>query len=295
MKTLRLEIDTTDRSLANDLSGGQYDVDPDKAVALPGNATLKIDHLIKRYAVDVPETIVALLDVGKDVAIGLVSAWLYDKLKGRAKTLKIEETEVRVVQSEIELMIKHKLEKKEPEGIRIFEIWKEYEKIAMHFNELLIKLRVQALGGIAAISALVGFLSKGDTPEDFRWGAFAGVFLILILVWVAIWFLDVRYYNRLLLGAVAGILQIEQKSKTHTHINELELSHIIEQAARGEKIPDLKGPGFWSGRHWFYILVLFSLFLALWFSTYEHCLKAPENALVHTHGICTLASHWSGR
>jgi hypothetical protein len=191
-----------------------------------------------------------------------------------------------------------------PEGISIFKVWKEYENIAMHFNELLIKLRVQALGGIAVISALVGFLSKGDTPEDFRWGALAGVFLVLILVWVAIWFLDFRYYNLLLSGAVTGILQIEQKSKTHTHIKELELSHIIEQAIRG-KMSDLKGPGFWSkqywfyilgsGRHWFYILVLLSLSLALWFSTTEYCSKAAENALEQTHGICRLTSHWSGR
>lgn len=113
MATLRLEIDTTDRSLANDLSGGQYDVDPHRVVAVPGNATLKIDHLIKRYAVGVPETIVALLEVGKDVTIGLVAAWLYDKLKGRTKILKIEETEVRVVQSEMEVVIKHKLEERE--------------------------------------------------------------------------------------------------------------------------------------------------------------------------------------
>jgi len=179
-----------------------------------------------------------------------------------------------------------------PEGTRIFEVWKEYENIAMHFNELLIKLRMQALGGIAAISALVGFLSKGDTPEDFRWGILASVFFILVLFWVAIWFLDFRYYNRLLLGAVAAIFQIEEKSKTHTHIQELELSHIVEQAVRG-KTKGLKGPGLLSGRHWFYGLVLLALSIALFISTEEYCLKAPKDALGHTHGICRFAIHWS--
>src|SRR2546425_6533724 len=155
------------------------------------------------------------------------------------------------------------------EGISIFEVWKEYEKIAMHFNDLLIKLRMQALGGIAAISALVGFLSKGDTPEEFRWGILAGVFSILALFWIAIWVLDFRYYNCLLLGAVASILQLEKNSKNHTHIKEFDLSHIIEQAVRGE-IVGLKGPGLFSGRHWFYILVLLGLLAALLFSVYMH-------------------------
>lgn len=113
MKLLRIEIDTTDRQLANDLSSEQVDSASPKAVAIPGNATLEIDHLVKRYALDVPETIVAILSVGKDVAVGLVAAWLYDKLKGRTKTLKIEETEVRIEKAEIEITIKHKLEKKE--------------------------------------------------------------------------------------------------------------------------------------------------------------------------------------
>ncbi len=176
--------------------------------------------------------------------------------------------------------------------ISVFEVWKEYEKIAMHFNDLLIRLRTQALGGVAVISALVGFLSKGDTLGSFRWGILAGVFFLLILFWIAIWFLDFRYYNRLLLGAVAGILELERSSKTTTHIQELNLSHLIEDAVCG-KISNLKGPGFWSGRHWFYVLVLSGLLLALFFSTAEYCIEAPETALGYRHGICSLVAHWT--
>lgn len=111
MPTLKLEIDTTDRALVDDLLEGRYDADPQRVVAVPGNAELRIDHLVKRFAVEVPETIVVLLDIGKDVAIGLLSAWLYDKLKGRAQTLTIEDTEVHIVQSDIEIHIKRRLEK----------------------------------------------------------------------------------------------------------------------------------------------------------------------------------------
>jgi hypothetical protein len=35
-------------------------------------------------------------------------------------------------------------------------LWEKYEDIAMHFNDLLIRLRTQSLAGVAALSALVG-------------------------------------------------------------------------------------------------------------------------------------------
>src|SRR5437870_6894166 len=118
-------------------------------------------------------------------------------------------------------------------GVNIFEVWKEYEKIAMHFNELIIQLRVRALAGVATISALVGFLSKGDTPEDFRWGILAAVFAMLLLVWLAIWFLDMHYYNRLLLGSVRAILEIEKASNAGEPLAKLTISHRIEEAVAG--------------------------------------------------------------
>lgn len=113
MKKLRIEVDTTDRSLANDLREGQIDSGSPTVIPIPGDATFSVDHLVKRYALEAPETIVAILGFGKDVAVGLVAAWLYDKFKGRAKTLKIEETEVRIEKREIEIVIKRKLEEKE--------------------------------------------------------------------------------------------------------------------------------------------------------------------------------------
>ena len=58
----------------------------------------------------------------------------------------------------------------------IYELWQKYEKVAMHFNDLIIRLRTQALAGVAALSALTGFFAKAD------FGA-----LSLSLVWVAVW------------------------------------------------------------------------------------------------------------
>jgi hypothetical protein len=39
-------------------------------------------------------------------------------------------------------------------------LWAKYEDIAMHFNDLLMRLRSQSLAGIAAVSVLVGVFSK---------------------------------------------------------------------------------------------------------------------------------------
>jgi hypothetical protein len=156
----------------------------------------------------------------------------------------------------------------------VFKVWKKYEDIAMHFNDPLIKLRTQALGGIAVISALVGLLSKGDTPEDFRWGIMVAVFFLLSFFWVALWILDSRYYNRLLEGAVYAILEIEKTSDHSDRVNHLNMSRRIEQAVRGE-LPEMEGGGrpktlfrrcrdeLASAKGQFYLVVLLALVVGL--------------------------------
>jgi hypothetical protein len=80
----------------------------------------------------------------------------------------------------------------------LFALWKSYEGVAMHFNDLLIRLRTQALGGVAALATLAGVLVRGDLAPKLRCGVLAGAFLLLLLFWVAVWILDMRYYNRCL-------------------------------------------------------------------------------------------------
>lgn len=178
------------------------------------------------------------------------------------------------------------------EGSDLFEVWKEYERIAMHFNELIIQLRVRALAGVAAISALVGFLSRGD-PEDFRWGILAAVFFMLVIVWVAIWLLDSRYYDRLLIGSVRAILEIEEASKTQTKIREINISHRIEETVAGNFTGIQKEPFWRSGRLWFYVLVLIALLGGSYFSLNQHCLISPASTLTDKY-VCYLTIHWSG-
>ena len=95
----------------------------------------------------------------------------------------------------------------------VFEVWKEYEAIAKHFNELIMNLRVQALGGVAAASTFVGiFFGKDAESDTLRWPALAVAFLVLAILWAALAFLDLFYYNRLLLGAADAISELEESS-----------------------------------------------------------------------------------
>jgi hypothetical protein len=116
-------------------------------------------------------------------------------------------------------------------GIPIFEVWKKYEEIAMHFNDLLIKLGTQAIGGVAAITTLTAVISSKNTV--FLWDTMAVVFFFLAIFWVAVWLLDFKYYNRLLLGAVHALKQVEKLSETEEFVTQLELSHIVEKSVTG--------------------------------------------------------------
>jgi hypothetical protein len=51
--------------------------------------------------------------------------------------------------------------------VNIQSLWEKYEDIAMHFNDLLMRLHTQGLAGIAAVSTLVGIFTKG-TASDFQ-------------------------------------------------------------------------------------------------------------------------------
>ena len=149
----------------------------------------------------------------------------------------------------------------------LFRVWKEYENVAMHFNDLLIRLRTQALGGVAALAALAGVMVRGDLAPTLRWGVLACSFLLLILFWVAVWILDMRYYNRLLHGAVKALLEIEEASRENMPAPSLALSTRIEETAeQGISLIVAGKPCFGGGRlpiWWFYSSVCFGLLCGL--------------------------------
>jgi len=111
-----------------------------------------------------------------------------------------------------------------------FELWKHYENIAVHFNDLILRLRVQALGGVAAVAALASFLMKEHPTGLIGWQVLTVAFAVLLVFWIALWLLDRLYYNRLLLGAIDAILEIESASQKGEFITSLNLSTKIKAA-----------------------------------------------------------------
>jgi len=114
--------------------------------------------------------------------------------------------------------------------INVQRLWEQYEGIAMHFNDLLIRLRTQSLAGVAAISAVVGIFAKDGGTGSLRldWDIAQYIFLAMTGFWIAIWCLDIGYYNRLLSGAVDAIEQLEKNTTTDGKFGgEIDMSSTI--------------------------------------------------------------------
>jgi len=113
-----------------------------------------------------------------------------------------------------------------------FELWVEYEKIAMHFNELLMQLRLRALAGVGAVVTLSGVFAT--ETEGFNWTLIAFVSFFLLFVWAAIFVVDKFYYNRLLSGAVAPILELEKTAEVDNH--RILMSTAIRDSVRNGRL-----------------------------------------------------------
>lgn len=154
----------------------------------------------------------------------------------------------------------------------LFEVWSKYEEVAMHFNDLLLKIRTQALGVVATLITVVGIFAKTNDVK-LTWEMSAGAFFFLGVFWIAIWVIDFKYYNRLLLGAVLAIIDLETASKKSGIVNEIKLSQEIERAVSGDLKTEEKGIAgeLSAGRWWFYSLVFAALFLGFLVSLFEIC------------------------
>ena len=59
----------------------------------------------------------------------------------------------------------------DPKGFDLLGLWKEYEAVAMHFNDLLIRIRTQSLAAVAAFATVAGLLLKEESiSHELRWG-----------------------------------------------------------------------------------------------------------------------------
>jgi len=109
---------------------------------------------------------------------------------------------------------------------QLFEVWKKYEDIAVHFNDLIMRWRLQAMGGMATLVTLGGFVASDATT---RTVGFRAVFILsgmLTCAWMGVGFIDLFYYRKLLKVAVAGILKLENNNPS------IDLSTRIEDEAK---------------------------------------------------------------
>jgi hypothetical protein len=108
-----------------------------------------------------------------------------------------------------------------------FEIWKHYEVVAMHFNDLIMRWRLQAMGGLASLITIGGFIVKNTDDAGLRYRAMLILALTFLFGWIGVAVIDLFYYRKLLRGAVDALLALEGQHETLT------LSTIIEKRAAG--------------------------------------------------------------
>ncbi|HUU16226.1 MAG TPA: hypothetical protein VMW72_03675 [Sedimentisphaerales bacterium] len=161
-----------------------------------------------------------------------------------------------------------------------YKVWKSYEDVAMHFNDLIIRLRIQSIGGLAVLATILGIIlhSKNDNIESFNYGWI--VLAILCLIWIAIWILDLGYYNRLLEGSVNAILELEKNKKEFLKNNEINLSTNIENAFYKRFDHEPKGlfKRIFNSRNEFYLIVFIALFLSTIFMYWRGCKQKGDTS-----------------
>lgn len=98
---------------------------------------------------------------------------------------------------------------------RWLDLWAKSEEIAMHFNQLIVTFRLRALAAIGVAGGLIGTVLLNEKTAQvtrFNYVAFAGAMFFIAILWLAVWAIDLLYYHRLLLGAVAELLRLERES-----------------------------------------------------------------------------------
>ena len=78
-----LHIETHDRRLGFEIAGTGNSLNAGTVVSLPGGATLEYQGSLVRKAFGIPEVLNFVLDASISLDLGLLGAWLYDKVKDK--------------------------------------------------------------------------------------------------------------------------------------------------------------------------------------------------------------------
>ena len=80
---ISLQIETHDRRLGLDMAGIENRLTSGTVVDIPGGAKLQYKGSLGQKALGIPEVLEFILDTSVNIDLGLLSAWLYDKVKGK--------------------------------------------------------------------------------------------------------------------------------------------------------------------------------------------------------------------
>jgi len=115
---IHLQVGTYERQLSFELMGNPSSLAPGATVKIGGGAELRYEAETFAKVVSVPTVIDLVLSVGKDVLVGFVSAWLYDRLMGgKTVQLFINGGEVEVTREAIGRALKRALVEREVLGV----------------------------------------------------------------------------------------------------------------------------------------------------------------------------------
>lgn len=99
-KVMNIEIDADDYQLLFELLGQMRIPSSGEKIEIPGGATLTFSRVEERRGIETPLTVEFVLWFAGGVASKVVASWLWEKIAGRSKRIRIERTEITEVTEE---------------------------------------------------------------------------------------------------------------------------------------------------------------------------------------------------
>jgi hypothetical protein len=112
MKLIKVEIEADDRTLDSDLMGTSS-VSVGQSFSMQGGAIVTYRGRTAETDLAVPQKIELTISFGPGVAYGLTAEWLFDRLKGRARTLTVNRSETQIEKDEIRRVFEETLRQDE--------------------------------------------------------------------------------------------------------------------------------------------------------------------------------------
>jgi hypothetical protein len=122
----------------------------------------------------------------------------------------------------------------------------------MHFNDLIARFRVQALGGTATIGAAAALVTSKTEAKPWT---FVALLAFLFVAWTALWLLDYGYYQKLLGGSVRALTKLEKE--------------LPARYAKMSTDIEANFGGAYHGHYWFYSLIQIAIGLLFSAALYD--------------------------